>query len=74
MIIRCPTCASNQTRLTGKTHYWIDADGGWNYHECQCLDCGALMVLDEKGLPHVLGEKPAPFDTPLTLSNRGAHA
>lgn len=71
---RCPSCQSNHTQPTGQTHYWIDADGGWNYEECVCLDCAARMVLDWKGTPTLLGEKPPVFDNPLTLNVRGEYA
>ena len=65
MVIHCAACETTECRLTGKTHYWIDADGGWEYHEVECLHCRALMWLDERGFTHVLSEKQTV--TPLDL-------
>ena len=57
-VVRCCACQSDHTHLTGETHYWIDAEGGWRYHELRCDACGARLFLDAKGCTHLLPEAP----------------
>ena len=66
MVIHCAACQATDCRMTGNMHEWLDTEGNWRYHEIECLKCGVLLWLDERGFTHVLREKQASTTPDLT--------